>query len=78
MKQLSHLTNPSPDPKICMVTTTGHTVIDRINICALTLLEHDRLQIHLDSGTIFTTQCEAAIESLWYCAYWGIYNAEEE
>ena len=68
---------------IAMKTGSGHTVIDRREIVALSLAEdisdyRDTLEIHMRSGTIFCTKTTSAIESLWFESSWGGDHREEE
>ena len=68
---------------IAMKTGSGHTVIDRREIVALSLAEEisgyrDTLEIHMSTGTIFCTKTTSAIESLWFESSWGGDHREEE
>tara|TARA_R110000744_G_C19276354_1_gene553071 strand:+ start:331 stop:585 length:255 start_codon:yes stop_codon:yes gene_type:complete len=81
------------DNKIVMMTDSGYTVIDRREICAITLVgmkgedvvdrsvenDWDTLEIHLNSGTIFSTSEMAIVEELWFRSRWsaGVWEVEE-
>lgn len=71
------------DGKIVMKTNSGYTVIERRMICAVTLqvdwedTGKKALEIHMVSGTIFTTEEDNVVEELWYQSAWGTKEEEE-
>lgn len=74
------------DNKIAMMTDSGYTVIDRREICAITRVLKEEMnennwntiEIHMNSGTIFTTNGKATVGELWNRSRWGAGVWEEE
>ena len=62
---------------ITVKTTTGMTTIARENIAAFTVISPNSMEIHLQSGTIFTTE-EMAVVRLKRVIIGEISQEEEE